>query len=535
MRISTLFRAVFVGAAVCALAIAQVAVVTYHNDNLRTGLNNKETVLTPSNVHAKTFGKLFVQAVDGQVYAQPLYVPGVAIPGKGTHNVVFVATENDSIYAFDADNNTGANASPLWKAAFANPAQGITPISSSTLGCDDLTPQVGITGTPVIVRSTATMFVVAKTQEVVSGVTSFYQRLHAIDLQSGAEKLGGPFVVSASVPGNCYPNVNGNVNFDAKRQHQRAGLALSNSTVYVGWASHCDNNPYTGWMMAFSATTGAPTGVFNTAPNMGTLSYECRSGIWQGGAAPAVDSTGNLFFATGNGYFNANSGGNDYGDSVLKLKPSGGSFSVTDYFAPYNQDSLDAADLDLGSGGVLLLPDQAGPNPHLAVNVGKEGTIYLLNRDNLGKYNAGGDSQIVQSLPNAIGGVWGVPAYFGTRVYFGGEFDAVKAFKLTNGLLGTSPDSQTPTSFGYPGPGISVSANGTTAGIVWVLDSQAWGSGGAAVLHAYDATNLSRELYNTKAKPRDQLGPAVKFAVPTIANGKVYVGTGNSLAVLGPQ
>jgi len=529
------YPVVFLGVFSYVSASAQVAVTTYHNDNARSGTNFNETILTPSNVNSTSFGKLFTNAVDGQIYAQPLYVPGVAIAGQGTHNVVFVATENDSVYAFDADSNTGTNASPLWRAAFANPAQGITAVPSSDVSCGDLTPQIGITGTPVIDQSSGTLYAVTKTA-VTSGTTvRYYQQLHALDITSGAEKFGGPFTIEASVPGNCYPNHNGRVVFSALHQNQRAGLVLHNGILIVVWSSHCDNNPYTGWVMAFDASTGETLAVFNDDPDMGTVSYECRGGIWQGGAAPAVDGKSNLYLATGNGYFDANnSGGLDYGDTVLKLTLTKPAFTVADYFTPYNQDTLDENDSDLGSGGVLLLPAQPGPYPDLAVSVGKEGSIYLLNRNNMGKYNASGDSQIVQELPNAIGGIWGMPAYFGGSVYFGGQYDSLKAFTLSNGRFAAGPASQSADAYTYPGPTPSVSANGTANGIVWALDIGAWSSGGPGVLHAYDAANLATELYNSAQNAaRDQLGPAIKFTVPTIVNGKVYVGTGNSLAVLG--
>jgi hypothetical protein len=514
---------------------AQVAVATYHNDNARSGLNNHETILTHANVNSTSFGKLFTYAVDGQVYAQPLYVPGVAIAGNGTHNVVFVATENDSVYAFDADSNTGANASPLWQAAFASAANGVTPVPASDVDCENITPQIGITGTPVIDQASGTLYVVAKTKETSGGTTQYYQRLHALDITSGAEKFGGPFAIDASVVGNCYPNKDGRVFFSPLRQHQRAGLVLNDNILVVVWASNCDNNPYTGWAIAFDAHTLEKLAVFNDAPNMGVVSYECRAGIWQGGAAPAVDEHGNMFLATGNGYFNANTeGGLDYGDTVLKLTLTKPAFTVADYFTPANQDTLDNEDLDLGSGGLLLLPNEPGPYPHLLAQAGKEGTIYLLNRDNLGKYNSGGDTQIVQELPNAIGGVWGTCAYFNNNVYWGGSNDSLKAFTLTDGRFATSPTSKTSHVFGNPGTTASVSSNGAADGIVWALDIGAFGGGGPGVLHAYNANNLTQEFYNTKENAaRDQLGPAVKFSTPTIVSGKVYVGTGNSLAVFG--
>jgi len=513
----------------CVLS-AQVEVLTYHNDIYRTGQNLHETTLTPDTVNVNSFGKLFSQTVDGQVYAQPLYVSNVQIAGQA-HNVVFVATENDSVYAFDA----GSNTAPLWQAAFADPANGITPVPWSDVSCNNITPQIGITGTPVVDPASGTLYVVAKTKEVANGVTNYYQRLHALDITSGSEKFGGPFPIGASVSGNCKPNQNGRVVFSPLHQNQRAGLVLDHGIVTVVWASHCDNNPYTGWVMAFEAATGKIVSAFNDAPDVGGQSDECRAGIWQGGAAPAVDSAGNLFLATGNGYFNASStGGVDYGDSQIKLTLGKTGFAVADYFTPYNQQTLDDNDTDLGSGGVLLLPNQPGPNPDLLVSVGKEGSIYLVNRDKMGKFNPDGDLQIVQELPNAIGGVWGMPAYFNGTVYFGGQNDSLKAFDLTNGLFATSPASKSATVYGYPGPTVSISANGSADGIVWGLDNRASGSGGPGVLHAYDATNLASELYNTNQNAaRDQLGPAVNFTVPTIANGKVFVGTGNSLAVYG--
>ncbi|MGC9949875.1 MAG: pyrrolo-quinoline quinone [Bryobacteraceae bacterium] len=511
-------------------ASGQVAVTTYHNDNSRSGTNFKETILTHANVNSTTFGKLFTYTVDGQVYAQPLYMPGLAITGKGTHNVVFVATENDSVYAFDADSNTGANATPLWQAAFANPAKGITPVPASDVSCENITPQIGITGTPVIDQANHTLYVVAKTKETSGATVQYYQRLHALDITSGAEKFGGPFPIQASVAGNCAPNQNGRVIFSPLRQHQRAGLVLHNDILAVMWASNCDNNPYTGWAMAFSASTGEQLAVFNDAPDMGVVSYECRAGIWQGGAAPAVDTDGNLFVATGNGYFNANNaGGLDYGDTILKLTLTKPAFTIADYFTPYNQDTLDDEDLDLGSGGLLLLPDQPGPYPHLLAQAGKEGTIYLIDRDNMGKYNSAGDTQIVQELPNAVGGMWGTCATFSGNVYWGGSNDSLKAFTLTNGLFATSPTSKTSHVFSAPGTTPSVSANGNANGIVWTMDVS-----GNAVLHAYNAGNLTQELYNTTQNAtRDQLGPGIKFSTPTIVNGKVYVGTSSSLAVLG--
>lgn len=511
------------------LASAQVAVTTYHNDLYRTGQNLSETILTPANVNSNSFGKLFSYAVDGYVYAQPLYLPNVTITGKGTHNVVFVATENDSVYAFDADTNSP----PLWQVSFINPAAGVTTVPSSDVGTTDIVPQIGITGTPVIDAQRGTLFVVAKTKEVVDGSPRYFQRLHALDIASGAEKLGGPFVISGFYPGTCEVNVNGYVVFSPLRHHQRAGLALYGRLLYVAFASHGDNNPYTGWLMVFDAQTGTRLAVWNSAPDTG-FPGECRGGIWQGGAAPAIDFTGKIYLATGNGYANAFSGGRDYSDSAVKLSLTSSGLNVVDYFTPYNQANLEGSDSDLGSGGVLLLPPQPGPNPQLLTAGGKEGKLYLIDRANMGKFRAGGDTQIVQTL-NGVGAVFGIPAYFNRGVYVGGGFSgSMKLFKLTNGLFATTPASQTNTVFGFPGPTPSISANGSTNGIVWALQNDAYNSSGQAILHAYDAANLVTELYNSNQNAiRDQPGPAVKFTVPTVVNGKVYAGTANSLAVYG--
>ncbi len=353
------------------------------------------------------------------------------------------------------------------------------------MSCDDITPQIGITGTPVIDQSSGTLYVVAKTKEFSAGTVQYHQRLHALDITSGEEKFGGPFSIDASVAGNCYPNrrTAAVIFRSALRQNQRAGLVLNKDTLVVVWASHCDNNQPTldaVNFIAFQASTGKQLVAFNDDPDMGTLSYECRGGIWQGGAAPAVDSQSNMFLATGNGYFNANSeGGLGYGESVPKTVSSTSRLlplTTTPVTPADNQDTLDENDTDLGSGGVLLLPGQPGPYPDLAVAVGKEGSIFLLNRDNMGKYNPSGNSQIVQELPSAIGGVWGMPAYFNGNVYFGGANDALKAFTLANGRFAAGPSSQSANTFGYPGTVPSVSANGKSGkmGIVWILDISAW-------------------------------------------------------------
>ena len=488
----------------------QVNVTTQHNDNLRTGQNLSETILTPANVNVNTFGKLFTQPVKGQVYAQPLYLSNVSIPNQGTHNVVYVVTEQDQVYAFDADSNQGSDALPLWQTNLTDPAKGITPVPSSDEGCTDLTPWIGITGTPVIDSSTGTLYLVANTKE--NGV--YYQRVHALDVTTGKEKFGGPVVIQATV---------GQMTFNPQYENQRAGLLLNNGVLYVAWASHCDYGPYTGWVMAYNAATLKQQVVFptNTDYNLG--------GIWMAGSGVAADASGNVYLATGNGAF---SGKHDFGDSILKLFPAGHTLTVEDYFTPDNQSYLSDYDVDLGSGGVLLLPDQPGSHPYLLVESGKEGTIYLVDRTNMGKYNANSNNNL-QTLYYTIGGMWSMPAYWNEYVYFWGSYDYIKAFQLNNGLFYGSPSSQGSTQVAYPGATPSISASGTTNAIAWAIQSDAYGSG-PAILHAYDATNLATELYNSNQNSsRDHPGIAVKFTVPTIANGKVYVGAQNGLTVYG--
>lgn len=518
---SFVFSMIATLALTCA-GLAQVAVTTQHNDNYRTGQNTSETVLTPAKVNKAQFGKKFSQVVDGYVYAQPLYVPGVTIPGKGTHNVVYVATEHDSVYAFDADSNAGANANPLWQVSFINPGAGINVVTSNDVSCTDLIPEIGITGTPAIDVSTGTMYLVAKTKE--NG--NYVQRLHALDIASGAEKFGGPLTIQAQVTGTA--DGTKKVTFDPFREAQRAGLLVQNGRVYITWASHCDIGPYHGWVMAYDAQTLQQRGVWNSTPNGGL------GGVWQSGAGLAADSANLLYLASGNGTFDKDQGGKNFGDSIVKMGFSaGGKLIVKDYFTPHDQAFLESTDLDLGSGGVLLIPDRPGKkHPYVLVQVGKEGTIYLTSRTRMGHFNAADDNQIYQNLPGAVGGMWGMPAFWNNNVYFGGVGDNLKMFSFdaVAGLLSTGPVSNTGTFFDYPGTTPSISANGTSNGIVWALQTDR----NPQVLHAYDATNLGTEFYNsTQNATRDNAGKPVKFAVPTVANGRVYVGAQKQLNVFG--
>jgi uncharacterized protein (TIGR03437 family) len=492
---------------------------TYHNDLARTGLNPVETFLTPDNVNPSQFGKLFAYSVDGYVYAQPLYMAAVRIPEKGFHNVVFVATEHDSVYAFDADSNAGRNGVPLWHVSFLNPTVGVTAIPAEDTDCDQIVPEIGITGTPVIDPGTGTLYVVAMTKE---NGTEYVARLHALDISTGAEKPGSPIDIQASVPGKG--DGGSMVDFVAKNYKQRPGLLLLNGVVYTEWSSHCDLGSYHGWILGYDAATLRQVAVYNDTPN-GSL-----GSFWAGGAAPAADAEGNIFVISGNGTFDANTGGSDLGESFLKLSTRKG-LAVADYFTPFNVQDLNNGDIDTGSSGALLLPDLVGSaaHHHLLVSAGKEGRIYLLDRDNMGSFQSGSDSQIVQSIVGAIGPLFGIPAYFNNTVFLSSVDRPLEAFPIIGGVLATSPAAQSSTAFSYPGSVPSISANGTANGIVWAIES---GQGGT--LHAYDAANLARELYNSnQLAARDSLGSYVKFSSPTIADGKVYVGAQGNLQVFG--
>jgi len=502
---------------------AQVSVTTYRNNLARTGENLAETILTPANVNPVQFGKIFSRPVDGQLYAQPLYLPSVTIAGKGVHNAVFVPTQHDSVYAFDADSDTGPNGSPLWQVSLANTVAGETTASvADVLNCPTIAPELGITGTPVIDPSTNTLYVVAMTKRG----DQIFHRLHALDVASGAERPGSPVLIAASVPGTgdrALSSSSTSVKFDAYFYKNRAGLLLLNGVVYTGWTSHCDSRSYHGWIIAYDARSLQQVAVFNTTPN----GYQ--GSIWMGGAAPAADAEGNIYAISGNGSFDADANGLNLGDSFVKL--SSPALNVIDYFTPFNQLYLDRADIDLGSSGAVLLPDLAGSLTHqrLLVSAGKEGRIYLLDRDRMGRFNPDGDGQIVQSIECAVGAAFGGPAYFNRTLYFSAAYDRLKAFSVSGAHIETPPVSQSTLVFDYPGAIPAISANGSSNGIVWVVESDYGGS-----LHAYDASNLANELYNTQMnRARDVLGSFVRFSVPTIANGRVYVGTGAALVAFG--
>jgi len=497
-------------------------VATYHNDNARTGQNLNETILTTVNVNPNTFGKLLVIPADGKVDAEPLYLSAITFPGQGTRNALYVVTEHDSVYAFDADSGV-----QLWKVSMLQ--AGETP--SDNRSCSQVTPEIGVTSTPVIARSigpNGTIYVVAMTKDS-SG--NYHQRLHALDLTTGGEQFSGPQEIQATFPGTG-DNTNGTVVvFDPKQYKERAGLLLLNGVVYTSWSSHCDIGLYTGWVIGYSASTLAQTSVFNFTPN------GSEGAVWMAGAGLAADANSNIYFLAANGTFDTTlaagfPNGGDYGNAFLKLSTTNNLLAVADYFTMFDTISESGADQDLGSGGALILPDMTdstGTTRHLAVGAGKDHHIYLVDRDNMGKFNPSANSNS-QDLPTALpAGEFATPAYFNGRLYYGGVNDVIKGFQFSSARLVSPPTWTTANSFGYPGATPSISANGTTNGIVWAVENT-----NPAILHAYDAADL-HQLYASNQAPggRDNFGSGNKFITPMIANGKVYVGTPNGVGVFG--
>ncbi len=493
-------------------------VITSQYDNARTGANRNETKLTPRNVNVQHFGKLFTLHVDGDVYAQPLFLGGVEIPGKGRHDVLFIATEHDSVYAFDAYGNPST---PLWQASFLK--NGITTVPALDASCPFISPEIGITSTPVIDPDTGTLYVLARTRDG-SGffVNTYAQHLHALAVTTGVEKFGGPVEIRASMSGSGTGSSGGKLSFNPLRDNPRAALLLNRGAVYLTWASACDVSPYHGWVMAYGAQSLKQQAVFNASPDADD------SGIWEGDTGPAADNAGNIFLATGNGRFDAGKGGRDYGDSLLKL--NGASLKLSDYFAPYNAADLDANDSDLGSGGPMLLPDQSGAYPHLAVVEGKGGVLYLVDRDHMGHWQPGNNSHAVQTMA-VPDGVFGSMAYWNHYVYVLSDGDKLRQFAVIDGKL--SPKAAS----GFPGVSATptLSANELNDGIVWLLRSKVWnGPDQSAALYAYDAANVAHELYNSEQNAsRDRPGLALRFNIPMVVNGHVYVGTKHRVDVYG--
>jgi hypothetical protein len=497
-----------------------VDVTTYKYDLNRSGQNSAESVLTLTNVASSTFGLLRSLPVDGRVDAQPLYLSALSSAG-GTFNTVFVATEHDSVYAFDSD--SGAI---LWHVSLLGTGEK----TSDTRGCSQVMPEIGITSTPVIDRSAGahgTMYVVAMS---IDSSSNYHQRLHALDVTTGAELLNGPVDISASFPATGTATSS----FDPKSYEERAALLLANGTIYTSWTSHCDDAPYGGWIISYAQSTLARNGVLNVAANS-----SAGPAMWMAGGGPAVDASGNVYLLTANGAFETTMdakgfpSAQDYGNSFLKISSSAAGLSVLDYFTMSNVVAESNADQDLGSGGELLLPDlmdSTNTVRHLMVGAGKDGNIYVVDRDSMGKFNASSNKNY-QTLTGVLpGGIWSTPAYFNGTLYYGNVSGSLKAFSISSAKLGTAPQSQSATQFTYPGTAPSVSANGSANGIVWAHENTS-----PAVLHAYDATNLAHELYNSNqaAANRDHFGAGNKYITPVVADGKVFVGTGGAVAVFG--
>ena len=506
---------------VSATAAAGTDVLTYHNDNSRSAQNLTETVLTPANVNATQFGLLRVLPADGLVDGQPLIASNLSVSGV-LRNVVYVVTENDSVYSYDAD--TGAalvHVSVL--------GSGETP--SDTRGCSQVVPQIGITSTPVIDRSVGpngTVYVVAMSKNAAG---EYFQRLHALDLVTLAERPNSPVVIQATYPGTANNSV-GMTSFQPGQYEERAGLLLLSGTVYTAWTSHCDQTPYNGWIIGYDESTLAQSQVLNVTPN------GSEGAIWQAGGGMAADSAGNIYALVANGTFDTTLDASgfpfqgDYGNAFIKLS-SASTLQVTDYFDMDNTVAESNGDVDLGSGGAMLLPDQTdstGVVRQLAVGAGKDGHLYVVNRSNMGKFSMSNNA-IWEDMPGALpGGIWATPAYFQGTVYYGDVGGTLKAFGIQQALLGKTPTSQTSISFAYPGTAPAVSANGSSNGIVWAVQNS-----NPAALHAFAADNLATELYNSNqaANGRDNFGTGNKFMTPSIANGKVYVGTPTGVAVFG--
>lgn len=502
-----------------AMSFAQ-NVLTYHNNNARTGVYNRETILTTSNVNSAMFGKLFTLPADGLVDAEPLYLSSVSIGGV-VHNLVIVATEHGTVYAYDAD--TGTN---LWHVTTLKTGE----MTSDNRGCSQVTPEIGITSTPVIQRPKAgkpVIFVVAMSKD---GSGKYHQRLHALDATTGTEIRGGPVDIAATYPGTGDNSSGGNVIFDPGQYKERAGLLLIGNSLYLAWASHCDIRPYTGWIMGYNATTLARTTVLNVTPNGN------EGAFWNAGAGMAADGSGNIFALDGNGVFDTtlNASGfpanGDYGNAFLRFKTKGG-LAVADYFEMDNQASENGSDIDLGSGGTLLVSqkDAAGKMWQLAIGAGKDSHLYVVDRTNMGKFSSTSNN-IHQDLAGALpGGVWSMPAFYGGFLYYGPVGSPILAFRLKNAMLLNSPAARTSNAFGYPGATPSISTNAGKNAILWATENT-----NPAVLHAYSAKTLL-ELYNSNqaAGGRDHFGAGNKFITPMIANGKVYVGTTNGVGVFG--
>ena len=506
----------------CVAMNAHAQVTTSQYDNSRTGATLREKILTPQNVNSGQFGKLGAFKVDGVVYAQPLYLPAVNVPGKGTHNVLYIATEHDSVYAFDADRPGDP---PLWKVNFLDKARGERVVSEDQVACPFIRPEVGITSTPVIDLKSGTLYVLARTMiPHAVGDDEYFQRLHALAITTGVEKFGGPKIIAASVPGKGAGSAKGQVAFDPLRENPRAALTLANNALYLEWASSCDVDPYHGWVMAYDPQTLSQRAVLNVNPD-GT-----EAGIWLSDTGPAVDSEGNLYVPTGNGTFDAASGGRDYGDSVLKL--DGASLAIRDYFTPHDQDRISHADTDIGSSGPTLLPDQPGPHRHLLLQPTKDSTIYVIDRDNMGKFRRDSDDLI--EIIHVAGPSLGAMAYWNGRVFFAASDDYLRAYTIKNSEL--APGVSSKMKFKDPGATPSISADGNKNAIVWAIATKSWNGpdNKPAVLYAFDAAKLGEPIYTSEQNSqRDRAALATRFVFPVVVNGHVYFAARGEVEVYG--
>jgi hypothetical protein len=495
-------------------------VVTHHYDVSRSGVNSTETVLTTSNVNSTTFGKVGEFAVDGQIDGQALFLSQLAIPGQGNKNVLYVATENDTVYAVDAQSISGSTATIIWKMRVL-PA-GESPADSGSLPCGNISPN-GVTATPVIDQARNAIYVEAMSKDSSGNI---FHRLHALDLTNGNELFGGPTTITATYPGTGGNSSGGVVTFDPRVQHDRAALLESGNTIYTAWSGLWgDCGPYSAWVIAFDAGTLKQTGVIDLVPN------NSGAGMWMGGGGPAADASGNVYVISGNGFGDTPGMNSSYGNSFVRLSTSAG-LKVGDYFTPFNTLSEDSRDADFGSAGPLLLPDlvdASGTTRHLAVGAGKDGNLYVVNRDNMGQFNST-KNNIYQQFQLSSSENHSSPIFFNNTVYICPENNTLKAFPVSKALLATTPSSQSAHVFGSNGAVASISANGTAQGIVWALD---WGAG---ILFAYDASDLTKELYdsNQAATNRDHFSPVGgHFIAPMVANSRVYIGTKTTVAVFG--
>lgn len=523
MKPSVVRPTAYAALALLAAATTRAQIVTSQYDNQRTGATLTEKTLTPQSVNAQKFGKLGAFKVDGAVYAQPLYVPSVDVPGKGKHNLLFIATEHDSVYAFDADR---PGDSPLWQVSLLDKKQDSSPVPASAVQCPFIQPEIGITPTPVIDLKSGTLYVLARS---VSGHVfadnQYFQHLHALAITTGAEKFGGPKLITASVPGRGDGAANGQVAFNPLRENPRASLLLLNGSVYLTWASSCDVPPYHGWVMAYDAATLEQLAVLNATPD------GRAGGIWAADRAPAADFAGNVYVPTGNGTFDAAFGGKDYADTELKLSLQNGQLAIRDYFTPFNQANISEQDADLGSSGPLVLPDQPGPHRHLLLQPTKGSTIYVLDRDQMGQYHAQGDA-IVQRIDTRES--YGAMAYWNGHVFFAASEDHLRDYKIDNGQL--LPSKSSNMKFADPGATPSISADGNQNAVLWAISTKAWNGADdkSAVLYAFDAKDISQPLYSSEQNSqRDRAGLATRFVFPVVVNGRVYFAARGEVEVYG--